>query len=66
MDGAAVCPARHSLPQVDLKLAKENADRPDDESVRKRLWLKIARHVVQEERDIKGCVRGRGTDGLLR
>eukprot|EP01102_Stenamoeba_stenopodia_P010615 TRINITY_DN321_c1_g3_i2.p1 TRINITY_DN321_c1_g3~~TRINITY_DN321_c1_g3_i2.p1 ORF type:complete len:980 (-),score=215.52 TRINITY_DN321_c1_g3_i2:2222-5161(-) len=40
--------------KVDLELAKENADRPeDDPGLRKKLWLKIARHVVEEEKDIK-------------
>ncbi|XP_038597125.1 vacuolar protein sorting-associated protein 18 homolog [Tachyglossus aculeatus] len=40
--------------QVDVDLAKECADLPeDDEELRKKLWLKIARHVVQEEEDVK-------------
>ncbi|XP_078602605.1 vacuolar protein sorting-associated protein 18 homolog isoform X2 [Branchiostoma floridae x Branchiostoma japonicum] len=40
--------------QVDVNLAKVNADLPeDDEELRKKLWLRIARHVVEEEKDIK-------------
>ncbi|KAI8823436.1 vacuolar protein sorting protein 18 [Fimicolochytrium jonesii] len=38
----------------DLELAQINADKPeDDELLRRKLWLKIARHVVEEKRDIK-------------
>ena len=37
-----------------MDLAKQNADKPDnDEELRKKLWLRIARHVVEEEKDIK-------------
>lgn len=40
--------------KVDVELAKQNADKPDDdEELRKKLWLRIARHVVEEEKDIK-------------
>lgn len=35
----------------DLELAKLNASRPDDEVLRRRLWLRIAEHVVKENRD---------------
>ena len=39
---------------VDLELAKQNADKPEDDyELRKKLWLKIARHVVEKEEDIK-------------
>jgi len=34
--------------RVDVDLAKENASKPRDEEVVKRLWLMIARHVIQE------------------
>ena len=41
-------------PQVDVDLAKQCADLPEeDEELRKKLWLKIARHVVQEEEDVQ-------------
>ncbi|XP_022256973.1 vacuolar protein sorting-associated protein 18 homolog [Limulus polyphemus] len=40
--------------KFDVQLAKKNADRPEDnEELRKKLWLKIAKHVVKEENDIK-------------
>eukprot|EP01112_Ceratiomyxa_fruticulosa_P020451 TRINITY_DN6960_c0_g1_i1.p1 TRINITY_DN6960_c0_g1~~TRINITY_DN6960_c0_g1_i1.p1 ORF type:complete len:978 (+),score=224.54 TRINITY_DN6960_c0_g1_i1:223-3156(+) len=43
--------------KVDLELAKVNADKPeDDDSLRKKLWLRIARHVVSERRDVKEAV----------
>lgn len=38
---------------VDIELAKENADKSDDdEALRKKLWLRIAKHVVQERKGI--------------
>lgn len=41
----------------DLELARINADKPEDDDVlRKRLWLNIAKHVVQEKKDIKTYV----------
>lgn len=47
-----------ALEKGDLDLAKINADKPeDDEALRKKLWLKIAKYVVQEKKDIKRCVR---------
>ena len=41
--------------KVDVDLAKIQAEKPpeDDEVLRKKLWLRIARHVVEEERDVK-------------
>ncbi|KAM8920736.1 vacuolar protein sorting-associated protein 18 homolog [Pelodytes ibericus] len=40
--------------KVNVDLAKSCADLPaDDEELKKKLWLKIARHVVQEEKDVK-------------
>ncbi|XP_053553851.1 vacuolar protein sorting-associated protein 18 homolog isoform X1 [Bombina bombina] len=40
--------------KVDVDLAKSCADLPEeDEELCKKLWLKIARHVVQEEKDVK-------------
>ncbi|ELU13053.1 hypothetical protein CAPTEDRAFT_223579 [Capitella teleta] len=40
--------------QVNVDLAKQNADKPeDDEDLRRKLWLKIAQHVVEKEKDIK-------------
>ena len=48
--------ARNYYPfKVDVDLAKIQAQKPpeDDEVLRKKLWLRIARHVVEEERDVK-------------
>lgn len=43
-----------ALEKGDLELAKANADKPeDDKALRKKLWLKIARYVVQDKNDIK-------------
>ncbi|GAB6018607.1 Vacuolar protein sorting-associated protein 18 like protein [Chamberlinius hualienensis] len=39
--------------KFDVQLAKQNADKPEgNEELKKKLWLKIAKHVVQEENDI--------------
>ncbi|KAF9569895.1 DigA protein [Agrocybe pediades] len=47
-----------ALEKGDLELAKINADMPeDDHSLRKKLWLKIARYVVQDKKDIKSAMR---------
>jgi hypothetical protein len=46
-----------ALAKGDLELAKINADRPEEDDVlRRKLWLKIAKYVVQEQKDIKRCV----------
>lgn len=46
-----------ALEHDDLELAKINADKPDDDDLlRKKLWLKIARYVVGKKNDIKACV----------
>ncbi|KAI9094312.1 Pep3/Vps18/deep orange family-domain-containing protein [Phlyctochytrium arcticum] len=39
----------------DLELAEINANKPhpDDEILRKKLWLRIARHIIEEQKDIK-------------
>lgn len=44
-----------ALEKGDLELAKINADMPPDEDcqLRKRLWLKIAKYVVQDKQDTK-------------
>lgn len=46
-----------ALEKGDLELAKINADMPEeDQALRKKLWLKIARYVVQDKKDIKTYV----------
>lgn len=40
--------------KVDIELAKTNANMPgNNEELKKKLWLKIAEHVVKEEKDIR-------------
>lgn len=47
-----------ALEKGDLELAKINADMPeDDQPLRKKLWLKIARYVVQDKKDIKSAMQ---------
>lgn len=45
-----------ALEKGDLDLARINADRPEEEEVRRKLWLRLAKWVVQEKNDIKRCV----------
>uniref|UniRef100_A0AAY4AWJ0 Vacuolar protein sorting-associated protein 18 homolog n=1 Tax=Denticeps clupeoides TaxID=299321 RepID=A0AAY4AWJ0_9TELE len=53
--------------KVDVDLAKSCADLPeDDEELRKKLWLKIARHVVQEEKDVKKAMNCLSSCNLLK
>jgi len=42
-----------ALEMGELELAKINADRPDDEVLRKKLWLMVAKYVVQDKKDIR-------------
>ncbi|KAH7912578.1 Pep3/Vps18/deep orange family-domain-containing protein [Hygrophoropsis aurantiaca] len=47
-----------ALEKGDLELAKINADMPEDDvPLRRKLWLKIARYVVQDKKDIKSAMR---------
>ncbi|KAG0147221.1 hypothetical protein CROQUDRAFT_479078 [Cronartium quercuum f. sp. fusiforme G11] len=46
-----------ALQTGDLELAKINADKPEDDPLlRKKLWLKIAKHVVHNKQDIKAAM----------
>jgi len=46
-----------ALETGDIELAKLNADGPDDDDeLRRKLWLRIAQHVVADKQDIKTCV----------
>lgn len=39
--------------KVDLEKAKLYADKPEyDDVLKKKLWLKVARHVVEQEQDV--------------
>ncbi|KAF8953441.1 hypothetical protein CPC16_003759 [Podila verticillata] len=56
-----------ALKHHDLELARINADKPeDDEMLRKSLWLKIARHVVKEKKDIKAAMEFLSNSDLLK
>ncbi|KAF9207124.1 hypothetical protein BGZ49_001112 [Haplosporangium sp. Z 27] len=56
-----------ALKHNDLELARINADKPeDDEMLRKTLWLKIARHVVKEKKDIKAAMEFLSNSDLLK
>eukprot|EP01107_Rhizomastix_libera_P017389 TRINITY_DN8148_c0_g1_i1.p1 TRINITY_DN8148_c0_g1~~TRINITY_DN8148_c0_g1_i1.p1 ORF type:complete len:1023 (-),score=218.11 TRINITY_DN8148_c0_g1_i1:3059-6127(-) len=39
-----------------LDLATMNADKPEDYQIKKKLWLKIAQHVVQDKRDVQSVM----------
>lgn len=44
-----------ALAKDNLDLARSNANKPeDDDDLRRRLWLKIARYVIQDRKDVKG------------
>ncbi|KAK2189905.1 hypothetical protein NP493_94g03000 [Ridgeia piscesae] len=59
--------AVHLALQVDVDLAKMNADKPEeDEELRKKLWLEIARHVVEKEKDIKRAMEFQRECDLLK
>ncbi|KAG9067424.1 hypothetical protein KI688_012207 [Linnemannia hyalina] len=56
-----------ALKHNDLDLARINADKPeDDDMLRKTLWLKIARHVVKEKKDIKAAMEFLSNSDLLK
>ncbi|KAG5220515.1 vacuolar protein sorting protein [Salix suchowensis] len=56
-----------ALEKGDLELAQINADMPeDDQPLRKKLWLKIARYVVQDKKDIKTAMRFLESTDLLK
>ncbi|KAF8640380.1 hypothetical protein AX17_000050 [Amanita inopinata Kibby_2008] len=56
-----------ALEKGDLELAKINADMPEDDlPLRKRLWLKIARYVVQDKKDIRSAMRFLENTDLLK
>ncbi|TFY65613.1 hypothetical protein EVG20_g5479 [Dentipellis fragilis] len=56
-----------ALEKGDLELAKINADKPeDDQQLRKKLWLKIAKFVVQDKKDIKMAMRFLENTDLLK
>ncbi|GAA5992074.1 hypothetical protein JCM10908_000728 [Rhodotorula pacifica] len=56
-----------ALEHDDLELAKICADKPeDDDLLRKKLWLKIAKHVVGQKNDIKTAMQFLESTSLLK
>ncbi|OAX44376.1 hypothetical protein K503DRAFT_861432 [Rhizopogon vinicolor AM-OR11-026] len=56
-----------ALEKGDLELAKENANKPeDDPPLQKKLWLKIARYVVQDKQDIKTAMQFLDNTNILK
>uniref|UniRef100_A0A7S1KLN0 Pep3/Vps18/deep orange domain-containing protein n=1 Tax=Percolomonas cosmopolitus TaxID=63605 RepID=A0A7S1KLN0_9EUKA len=45
-----------ALSANNVSLAIECADKPDEDETKKRLWLKIARHVISKEQDVKKAI----------
>lgn len=44
--------------KVDIEKAKLYADKPEyDDVLKKKLWLKVARHVVEKQQDIGRYVK---------
>ena len=40
----------------DIELAKQHADVPDDDEMKKKLWLRIAKQVITQQADIKKAI----------
>ncbi|KAJ9114050.1 hypothetical protein QFC22_005870 [Naganishia vaughanmartiniae] len=56
--GLYECSVDLALEKGDLELAKTNADKPEeDDELRAKLWLKIAKYVVEERKDVKGAIQ---------
>merc|ERR1719378_1036025 len=52
---------------VDIEKAKIYADKPEDDDVlRKKLWLKVARHVVESQLDVGRAMELLNECGLLK
>ncbi|THH09346.1 hypothetical protein EW146_g8708 [Bondarzewia mesenterica] len=61
------CSVDLALEKGDLELAMINADKPeDDQQLRKKLWLKIAKFVVQDKKDIKMAMQFLENTDLLK
>ena len=61
------------ISQVDPELAMAEADKvEDDEDLRKKLWLMVAKHVIEQEKGVKrenirkAIAFVKETDGLLK
>ena len=55
------------MPQVDVDLAKQMARLPiDDEGLSRKLWLRIARHMISADGTVKGALDLISECGMLR
>jgi hypothetical protein len=53
--------------QVDVDLAKQMARMPiDDEGLSRKLWLRIARHIIEADGSVKGALELIEECGVLR
>ncbi|KAI7899794.1 Pep3/Vps18/deep orange family-domain-containing protein [Cokeromyces recurvatus] len=56
-----------ALQNHDVDLARINADKPeDDDALRKKLWLTIAKYIVQKNKDIKSALEFLKQSNLLK
>ncbi|KAF6032157.1 VPS18 [Bugula neritina] len=46
-----------ALEQTDMSLAQENAQKPEEYDERKKLWLDVARHVVEKQKNIDSAMK---------
>jgi len=45
-----------ALSMGEIKLARECADKPEDDDSKKKLWLRIAKHVIEKEQNVKNAI----------
>lgn len=45
-----------ALQTNEIQLARECADKPDDDELKKKLWLRIAKHVIEKDNDVKKAI----------
>ncbi|KAI9005046.1 vacuolar protein sorting protein 18 [Hyaloraphidium curvatum] len=56
-----------ALRKDEMALAQTYADRPEeDPELKKQLWMRIARHVIEEQKDIKTAIQFLKTSGVLK
>lgn len=55
-----------ALKHNDVELARINADKPDDEELRKKMWLRIATHVITKDNNIGKAIEFQQQSGILK
>lgn len=45
-----------ALSANEIRLARECADKPEDDEFKKKMWLRIAKHVIEKEKDVKKAI----------